>query len=161
MENADLALCFRSCLLFLTDSSSHEYQPIRNWQVEKPGAHLKGIKLHDDRLVVPETGVYFLYSQVGFFVYYKEGEEVDPNGAQSLFHTVFRYNLIYPQEQKLLRSGVTQCWERQKDYGRYTSYVGAAVELNKGDKIYVKVSKIHFLANSEPETTYFGMYKLT
>ena len=110
---------------------------------------------------MPETGVYFLYSQVGFVVYYTDNEEPDNHGAQSLFHTVFRYNVIYPKEQELLRSSFTQCWERQKDYGRYTSYVGASVMLNKGDKIYVKVSKIQFLATNEPETTYFGLFKLS
>lgn len=146
--------------VLISGSKKAEYNPIRNWLSNKPGTHLQGIQLMDDTLIVPETGVYFLYSQVGFFVYYNENEETDTSGAQSLYHTVFRYNLMYPEEEKLLRSSVTQCWERQKDYGRYTSYVGASVKLNQGDKLYVQVSKIQYLAANEPETTYFGLYKL-
>ncbi|KAH3804584.1 hypothetical protein DPMN_132871 [Dreissena polymorpha] len=34
--------------------------------------------------------------------------------------------MIYPTgHEELLRSDVTQCWEQKKDYGCYTSYVGA------------------------------------
>lgn len=147
--------------VFITGGDVESFNPIRNWQTDLPGSHLTGIRLHDDRLIVPESGVYFLYSQVGFMVYYDHQNDVDKSGAQSLFHTVFRYNVMYPKEHELLRSSVTECWEEQKDYGRYTSYVGGAVKLNQGDAIYVKVSKIQFLADNEPETTYFGLFKLS
>ena len=109
--------------------------------------------------MVPETGIYYLYSQVGFLIYY-ETQEPSPDGQQALYHTLNRYNIIYPLGYEvLLKSGVTQCWERQKDYGRYSSYVGAAVQLTKGDQLYVTVSKIHFLSN-EGVLTYFGMFKI-
>lgn len=113
-----------------------------------------------DKIVVPETGIYYVYSQVGFLVYYDTTEEPSPDGQQSLFHSVFRYNVIYPLgNEELLKSGITQCWERQKDYGRYSSYVGAAVSLNKGDQLYVTVSKIQYIT-AEGSLTYFGMFKI-
>ncbi|XP_052216695.1 uncharacterized protein LOC127834716 isoform X1 [Dreissena polymorpha] len=143
--------------------------PIRNWSIGPvaPGTHLTNIQLsHDNHsLVIPESGRYFLYSQVGFLIYYKQDQQdtlLDPQDrSQSLFHSVYRYNVIYPLgDQELLRSDVTQCWEQKKDYGRYTSYVGASVQLNKGDLIYVKVSKIQLLAQGEAGVTYFGLFKI-
>ncbi|XP_053404761.1 uncharacterized protein LOC123555198 isoform X2 [Mercenaria mercenaria] len=139
-----------------------DYQPIRNWRQGLPGTHLSNINItaENSRIVVPETGLYFLYSQVGFLVYYDK-EQTEQSASQSLFHVVYRYNAIYPIDgsEELLRSVVTQCWEKQKDYGRYTSYVGAAVKLNKGDQLYVKVSRIQDV-NKGASTTYFGLFKL-
>ncbi|KAH3804624.1 hypothetical protein DPMN_132913 [Dreissena polymorpha] len=70
--------------------------------------------------------------------------------------------MIHPTgHEELLRSDVTQCWEQKKDYGRYTSYVGASVQLNNGDTVYVKVSKIKFLSKSDFGIMYFGLFKLS
>ncbi|XP_052776500.1 uncharacterized protein LOC128214200 isoform X1 [Mya arenaria] len=140
-------------------------QPIQNWQVglDAPGTHLTNIEMTADKkyLVIPSTGRYFLYSQVGFLIYYNEDTPIDPEqGSQSLFHFVYRYNHLYAGKQELLRSDITQCWEKNKDYGRYTSYVGASVLLNKGDKIYVEVSKLELLSRGESSLTYFGLFKM-
>lgn len=140
-----------------------DFQPIKNWLSEEPGTHLTNINMTDrgSRLVVSETGNYFLYSQVGFLFFYDTNQVVD-DSKQSVFHIVYRYNAIYPLggSQELLRSELTQCWEKQKDFGRYTSYVGASVRLNKGDQIYVKVSKIQQLSKT-PQMTYFGLFKIS
>lgn len=129
-----------------------------------PGTHPTNIKVSSDNrsLVIPESGRYFLYSQVGFLIYYNsEASLYTQSPSQSLCHSVFRYNMINPLgHEELLRSDVTQCWEQKKEYGRYTSYVGASVQLNKGDLVYVKVSKIEFLSKSDFGVTYFGLFKL-
>ncbi|WAR24801.1 TNFL6-like protein [Mya arenaria] len=109
-------------------------------------------------LVIPSTGRYFLYSQVGFLIYYKDG--VTKQEPRSLFHFVYRRNHLYATDQQLLRSDLTQCWGEDKDYGRYTSYVGASVMLNKGDNIYVKVTQIELLSRGERSLTYFGLFKM-
>ncbi|WAR24803.1 hypothetical protein MAR_038472 [Mya arenaria] len=89
-------------------------------------------------LVILSTGRYFLYSQVG-------------TASQNKSHAT---------DQRLLRSDLTQCWGKDKDYGRYTSYAGASVMLNKGDKIYVKVTQIELLSRGERSLTYFGLLKM-
>ncbi|KAH3804711.1 hypothetical protein DPMN_132999 [Dreissena polymorpha] len=47
---------------------------IRNWSFGpySPGTHLTNIRLSSDNrsLVIPESGRYFLYSQVGILIYY-------------------------------------------------------------------------------------------
>lgn len=139
-----------------------DFQPIRHWRQGMPGTHMSNINVtaENSRIVVPETGLYFLYSQVGFLIYYDE-DQAQPISSQSIFHVVYRYNAIYPLDgsEELLRSVITQCWEKNKDYGRYTSYVGAAVKLNKGDQLYVKVSRIQDV-NKGASTTYFGLFKI-
>ena len=139
-----------------------EYHPIRHWRQGLPGTHLSNVKItaENSRIIVPETGLYYLYSQAGFLIYY-DNEQAETDSTQSLFHTIYRYNAIYPIDgnEELMRSVITQCWEKQKDYGRYTSYVGAAVKLHKGDQLYVKVSRIQDVAQ-DASRTYFGMFKL-
>ncbi|KAH3804691.1 hypothetical protein DPMN_132979 [Dreissena polymorpha] len=134
---------------------------IRNWSFgpDSPGTHLTNIQLSPDNrfLVIPQSGRYFLYSQVGILIYYNPEAPLElQSPSQSLIHAVYRLSMIYPTgHEELLRSDVTQCWEQKKDYGRYTSYVGASVQLNKGDLVYDKVSKIEFLSKSDFGVTYF------
>ncbi|XP_052776754.1 uncharacterized protein LOC128214370 [Mya arenaria] len=137
-------------------------KPILNWQVgqDNPGTHLTNINMSPDKkyLVIPSTGRYFLYSQVGFLIYYKGN--VTEQELQPLSHYIYRSNFIYATDQQLLRSDLTQCWGEDKYYGRYTSYVGASVLLNKEDKIYVEVSQIELLSRGERSLTYFGLFKM-
>ncbi|XP_052218791.1 uncharacterized protein LOC127836307 [Dreissena polymorpha] len=140
---------------------------IRNWSFGPvaTGTHLTNIRLSSDNrsLVIPESGRYFLYSQVGILIYYNPEAPLEfLSHSQSLIYAVYRYNMIHPTgHEELLRSDVTQCWEQKKDYGRYTSYVGASVQLNNGDTVYVKVSKIKFLSKSDFGIMYFGLFKLS
>lgn len=147
--------------MYFITSGDQNFQPIRQWKHGYPGAHLSNINVtaENSRIVVPETGVYFLYSQVGYLLYYDVVTET--TSPQSLFHVVYRYNAIYPLDgtEELLRSVVTQCWEKNKDYGRYTSYVGASLQLNKGDQLYVKVSSIQSV-DKGASSTYFGLFKI-
>ena len=108
--------------------------------------------------MVPKSGHYFVYSQAGFLIRYENGSGNIDNESESLFHKVNRYNMIYPLgKQELLRGTVMQCWVKNKEYGRYTSYVGAALSLNKGDHIYVTVSRVYDLSRDSSHT-YFGLF---
>lgn len=141
--------------------------PIRGWTSDGPGSHITGIRTIGqgdtyDKLVISATGVYYVYCQVGYLIHYEDQmDDSVTSGAMSLFLSVMRYNVIYPTgSQTLLQSGVTKCWEKQKDYGRYSNYVGGAVELNKGDQIYATVSNISIVSTA-PGLTYFGMFRLS
>lgn len=114
-----------------------------------------------EKLIVPETGIYYLYNQVGFLVYNNPEEELDVNGSQTLFHEIYRSSLSYATGREiLLKSTSTQCWEKLKDYGRYTSYVGSAVALNRDDALYVTASSIENVAWDEP-LSFFGLFKIS
>lgn len=136
------------------------FQPIRNWLYERSGTHLDGMALQKGRLIVPETGVYFVYSQAGFLIYYDPGNPISA-GDQSVFHYIYRYNARLPNSgrQELMRSDIAQCWEQNKSYARYTSYIGAAIRLEKNDEVYVNVSNYESLVG-EQSVTFFGMFKV-
>lgn len=136
------------------------FQPIRNWLHDRSGSHLDGMTLQGGRLIVPETGVYFVYSQAGFLIYYDLHTPLSASD-QSVFHYIYRFNARLPNSgvQELMRSDIAQCWEQNKSYARYTSYTGAAIKLEKNDEIYVNVSKYDSLV-SEPSVTFFGMFKV-
>ena len=136
------------------------FQPIRNWLYERSGTHLDGMALQKGRLIVPETGVYFVYSQAGFLIYYDPGNPISA-GDQSVFHYIYRFNARLPNSgrQELMRSDIAQCWEQNKAYARYTSYIGAAIRLEKNDEVYVNVSNYESLVG-EQSVTFFGMFKV-
>lgn len=131
---------------------------VRNWLTVDPVAHIRGVQLRNDRVRVNNSGLYYLYSQVYFLSLYFGGNSP---GATTLYHYVYRYNVIYPNggEELLLKSVRTQCWERNKDYDDYTSFTGGVFRLNVGDEIYVKVSNISQVSQ-DPKATFFGMFKL-
>ena len=135
-------------------------QPIRHWLTNRFVSHLDGVTVRNDRIIVPETGLYFVYSQAAFLIYYDPDKALTDHN-QSIFHHVYRFNKVLPNNgvQELMRSDTSQCWEQNKQYSRYTSYVGAAIKLRKDDELFVKVSNVAAL-KIEPSLTYFGMFKL-
>lgn len=139
-------------------SGGPDIQPIRNWLNDRTLTHLDGIEIRKDRLIVPETGVYFIYSQAGFLIYYDSTHPVSAH-EQSVFHYVYRYNARLPNNgvQEMMRSDMSQCWEQNKSFTRYTSYVGSAIKLEKNDELYVEVSNFSSLV-IDGSVTFFGMY---
>ena len=123
-------------------------------------SHLDGVTIRNDRIIVPESGLYFIYSQAAFLIYYDPEKELSQQ-RQSVFHHVYRFNKILPNNgvQELMRSDTSQCWEQNKQYSRYTSYVAAAIKLRKDDELYVEVSNFASL-KVEPSLTFFGMFKI-
>ena len=146
--------------IFIPDPDQDIAQPIRNWLSDRSNTYLEGVEVRNDRIVVPETGLYFVYSQVGFLIYYDSNKPVSGH-EQSIFHYVIRYNPRLPNDgnQELMRTDLSQCWEQSKTYSRYTSYVGSAIRLQQNDELYVKVSQFASL-QKQPSLTFFGMFKL-
>lgn len=117
------------------------------------------------RLVIPSTGLYFIYSQVSFLEMLdiaKQGESKQQSTASSsLSHYLYRYNIIYPRggEETLIQNSITKCWGHKKAFGEYTSYLGAVFKLRQGDEIFVKVSNLTLLTKDH-KSNYFGMFKI-
>ncbi|KAL4220757.1 Tumor necrosis factor (ligand) superfamily [Mactra antiquata] len=144
-------------------ADQNEPQPIRNWNHELPGAHLTNIYMTQDnsKLVVPESGRYYVYSQVSFLIHYDIDSDNAQEVTQLLHQTVLRYNAIYPLggSEVLFKGVTTQCWEKQKKYGKYTTYAGASVMLKKGDQIYINASPVGHVYPYYA-MTYFGLFKI-
>ncbi|XP_075774426.1 tumor necrosis factor isoform X2 [Pelodiscus sinensis] len=116
-----------------------------------------GMKLVDNKLVVPANGLYFVYSQVVF-----KGNKC-PEESVLLRHIILRFSEEYPQDVPLLtaikslcegsKSAETEVW--------YESiYQGAVFQLTKGDEISSKIDSADYLDLDSNGQVYFGVIAL-
>ncbi|NWI59620.1 TNFL6 factor, partial [Calyptomena viridis] len=120
------------------------------WEPISGHAYTSGIQYRDRGLVVNETGLYFVYSNVLF-----RGSVCD---GQVLTHVVYKKNPTSPGSHVLMEDkGINYC-TGQRTWAR-KSYLGALFGLRKMDSVHVNVSKIA-LVNFEESKTFFGMFKL-
>ena len=132
---------------------------VHNWIEEAPTAHASGIKVQDSQIIVNKSGLYLVYSQILFSDLYKGQSTL--NTSQVLYHYVYRWNVIYPNggQELLLKSVRTQCWAENRVYGDYTSYTSGVFQLNSGDQLFVKASKIEKMSK-KPHASFFGLAEL-
>ncbi|XP_069105277.1 uncharacterized protein [Argopecten irradians] len=138
--------------------NDHENEPIRNWRSDDPTAHIEGMNLSNDRLIVNTTGLYVVYSQVYFSTYIPP---TTPTSSSVLYHYVYRYNVIYPNSgnQLLMKSVRTLNLDPVTSHSDHTSYTSATVRLTVGDEIYVKVSNLSLVSRSE-KASFLGMVQV-
>ncbi|NWZ52874.1 TNFL6 factor, partial [Haliaeetus albicilla] len=120
------------------------------WEPISGHAFTNGIQYRDQGLVINETGLYFVYSNVLF-----RGSVCS---SQVLTHIVYKKNPALPGSHVLMEDkGMNYCTS-QKTWAR-KSYLGALFKLRKMDSLHVNVSKIA-LVNFEESKTFFGLFKL-
>ncbi|NXU88345.1 TNFL6 factor, partial [Xiphorhynchus elegans] len=120
------------------------------WEPISGHAYTSGIQYRDRGLVINETGLYFVYSNVLF-----RGSVCD---GQVLTHIVYKRNPTSPGYHVLMEDkGINYCMG-QRTWAR-KSYLGALFSLRRMDSLYVNVSKIA-LVNFEESKTFFGLLKL-
>ncbi|KAI2660423.1 Tumor necrosis factor ligand superfamily member 11 [Labeo rohita] len=122
---------------------------------------LKKMKYHDGRLLVDETGYYYVYAKT-CFRYAKEHEsgEEDVSNVQLfqyICHEKHTQSVITPVH--LTKSGGTLQWNIS-DYNMYCVEQGRGIQLSKGDGIFVSVSNA-WLLDAAAEGTYFGAFKIS
>ncbi|NXP26575.1 TNFL6 factor, partial [Scytalopus superciliaris] len=133
----------------LTGSLSQQNLPLE-WEPISGHAYTSGIQYRDRGLVINETGLYFVYSNVLF-----RGSVCD---GQVLTHIVYKRNPTSPGSHVLMEDkGINYC-TGQRTWAR-KSYLGALFSLRKMDSLHVNVSKIT-LVNFEESKTFFGLFKL-
>ncbi|XP_076454220.1 uncharacterized protein LOC143289179 [Babylonia areolata] len=151
--------------------------PISMWIYREDLAFINHVTYRYGRIVVPDDGLYYVYSQVAFLEVLSPsnggsggggGSGRSPSSAgaygtesPSLSHYLYRYNIIYPNggEEKLVQNSITKCWGPNRAFGEYTSYLGAVFHLRQGDEVFVKVSNLTMMA-LDPKSNYFGLFKL-
>ncbi|KFP70555.1 Tumor necrosis factor ligand superfamily member 6, partial [Acanthisitta chloris] len=132
----------------LTGSPAQRDLPLE-WEPISGHAYTNGIQYRDRGLVINETGLYFVYSNVLF-----RGSVCT---SQVLTHVVYKRNPSSPGSHVLMEDkGINYCtgqttWARK-------SYLGALFKLRKMDSLHVNVSKIA-LVNFEESKTFFGLFK--
>ncbi|NXN28424.1 TNFL6 factor, partial [Nycticryphes semicollaris] len=120
------------------------------WEPISGHAFTDGIQYRDRGLVINETGLYFVYSNVLF------RDKVC--SSQVLSHVVYKKNPTSPGSYVLMEDKSINYCTSEKTWTR-KSYLGALFQLRKMDSLHVNVSKIA-LVNFEESKTFFGLFKL-
>ncbi|KAL0963651.1 hypothetical protein UPYG_G00309110 [Umbra pygmaea] len=139
--------------------------------------HLRKILYRDGRLLVVESGLYYVYAKT-CFRYYELGPETEPgespgqsraapqtvdiNNVQLIQYISHEKHTSLPSKSVLLmKTGSTMRWNisQYNIYNMYCAQQGRVVMLQHGDGLFVNVSNAWML-DPEPEGTYFGAIKI-
>ncbi|XP_007257548.2 tumor necrosis factor (ligand) superfamily, member 10 like 4 [Astyanax mexicanus] len=104
----------------------------------------------DGEIVVPQDGIYFVYSQVYF-------ETAHSGRDLQVIQYLFKRTALHPELTVLAKASATQCLNIESGVDLYSSHQGALFHLQKGDRLSLYVINIDAVRFS-PEATYFGAF---
>ncbi|XP_033912352.3 tumor necrosis factor-like [Acipenser ruthenus] len=126
------------------------------WLNDVDQAFANGIENTEDKIVVPRSGLYFVYSQVSFKGQCKNGQPV------YLSHNIERLAMSYTEKRNLLSASKTACVETHgssKDIWYKSIYQGAVFKLEKGDTLSTKTGGVDKLV-VDGGNSFFGVFEL-
>ncbi|XP_061598005.1 tumor necrosis factor a (TNF superfamily, member 2) [Cololabis saira] len=145
------------------------------WLSDVDDSHSQGgLKLKNNEIVIPRTGLYFVYSQASFQVSCG-GNEDDASSAPMvhLSHTVKRWSSSFGNDdseesfQTILHSIRTACQRTAggdpdvDGYWYSAVYMGAVFNLRKGDRLKTLMEeKMLHLLEDDAGKTFFGVFAL-
>ncbi|KAI1891298.1 hypothetical protein AGOR_G00142340 [Albula goreensis] len=139
-------------------------QKIQSWESEKGLAFLHNVKLTNGELVVPQAGLYYIYSQTYFrhtlpLRDEEEEEEDEENGmaGKQMLQYVYKKVGSYPVPILLMKNARTTCWSRSAEYGLYSIYQAGVFQLAAGDRVFVSVSNATTVDMDE-KSSFFGAF---
>lgn len=131
-----------------------------------------GLKLNNNEIVIPQMGLYFVYSQASFHVSCKANPKHPNKDMVHLSNTVTRWSPSYGTEdnkvyQTLLNSVRTVCKKSSNSEaaseGKWYNavYVGAVFSLERGDRLRT-VTENRLLPHLESGAgkNFFGVFAL-
>ncbi|XP_061676116.1 tumor necrosis factor b (TNF superfamily, member 2) [Syngnathoides biaculeatus] len=132
-----------------------------------------GLTLQNNQIVVPHTGLYFVYSQASFRVSCRDnsGEEglADASGKPlaPLSHRIWRYSDSVGRKTSLMsavrsacqHSGSAEDEQRSKQSWYNALYLGAVFQLNKDDRLWTETNQLSEL-ETDGGRTFFGVFAL-
>lgn len=152
-------------LYFPTGTHNTERTDSMEWKDKVDQSHSQGeLRLEDNEIVIPRSGLYFVYSQASFDVNCQSGSMVH------LSHIVKRWSEAYGnddtkrQYQTILHSLRTACQggESNNQERWFSSiYMGAVFNLKAGDRLRTEMEErmLHSLEDS-PGKNFFGVFAL-
>ncbi|XP_041649478.1 tumor necrosis factor b (TNF superfamily, member 2) isoform X2 [Cheilinus undulatus] len=127
-----------------------------------------GFKLENNKIVIPQSGLFFVYSQASFRVSCSDGDEERMGGVgpTPLSHRIWRYSDSIGSKVSLMSAvrsacqSTTQEDEYSSGQGWYNAvYLGAVFQLNKGDRLWTETNQLSELETDEGKT-FFGVFAL-
>lgn len=159
----------------LTGEYNPEMKTSVQWQNQVDQSHFQGgLQLTDNEIVIPQDGLYFIYSQASFRVKCSSSDDDDTTTSSMvhLSHTVQRWSTSYGDDdnksyQTILHSVRTACQKatssssNQGESWFTAMYMGAVFNLKRGDKLKT-VMEEKMLLNLEDAQgeTFFGAFSL-
>ncbi|XP_039977724.1 tumor necrosis factor a (TNF superfamily, member 2) [Xiphias gladius] len=146
------------------------------WKNQVDQSHSQGgLELNNNEIVIPQNGLYFVYSQVSFRVSCSSSDTDDTTSKPMvhLSHTVKLWSSSYGNDnakksyQTILHSIRTACQKTARsDWGEEGNwfsavYMGAVFNLRKGDRLKTMMEeKMLPELEDEPGKTFFGVFAL-
>lgn len=131
-----------------------------------------GFKLKENQIVIPHTGLYFVYSQASFRVSCNDGDGDDDedDGAERrlmpLSHRILRFSDSIGSETSLMSAVRSACQLAAPEDGYRSGrgwynaiYLGAVFQLNGGDRLWTETNQLTELETDEGKT-FFGVFAL-
>ncbi|KAK2844970.1 hypothetical protein Q5P01_011629 [Channa striata] len=126
-----------------------------------------GFKLVNNRITIPHTGLFFVYSQASFRVSCSDGDEEEAGTlSKPLSHRIWRKSDSIGNHVSLMGAVRTVCQNPpQEDSNRdgrgwYNAiYLGAVFKLNRGDVLWTETNQLSQLETDEGQT-FFGVFAL-
>ncbi|KTG04370.1 hypothetical protein cypCar_00027204, partial [Cyprinus carpio] len=139
-------------------------QKIQSWESEKGLAFLQNVELSDGELVVPQAGLYYIYSQTYFRHTLIEEDRKEEDGmsdesvrGKPMLQYVYKKVSSYPVPILLMKNARTTCWSRDTEYGLYSIYQAGLFQLGGGDRVFVTVSNVSTIDMDE-KSSFFGAF---
>lgn len=152
-------------LFFLFPGNCDEDVPTAlEWKSEQgQGFARGGFKLVDNKIIIPQSGLYFVYSQASFRVSCSDDNEEGPgNLLKPLSHRILRFSDSIGSNASLMSAVRSVCQSTVQEDGRgwYSAiYLGAVFKLNKGDKLWTETNQLSQLETDDGKT-FFGVFAL-
>uniref|UniRef100_A0A2R8ML95 Tumor necrosis factor ligand superfamily member 15 n=1 Tax=Callithrix jacchus TaxID=9483 RepID=A0A2R8ML95_CALJA len=137
--------------------------PALHWEHELGLAFTKNRMSYTNRfLLIPESGDYFIYSQVTFRGMTSQCSEIRQAGQlnkpDSITVVITKVTDTYPEPTQLLMGAKSVCEVGSNWF--QPIYLGAMFSLQEGDKLMVNVSDISLVDYTKEDKTFFGAFLL-
>ncbi|XP_030225299.1 tumor necrosis factor b (TNF superfamily, member 2) [Gadus morhua] len=129
------------------------------WLRDQGQAFLQGgFQVKENQILIPRSGLYFVYSQASFRIACEDGEQAR---VTPLSHRVWRYSDSVGGPSTLMSAVRSACQRPTiRGEGWYnTIYLGAAFQLHKGDRLWTETNQPEQL-EYEGGKTFFGVFSL-
>ncbi|KAM3872906.1 tumor necrosis factor b (TNF superfamily, member 2) [Diretmus argenteus] len=138
------------------------------WKSDQGQAFAQGgFRLKDNQIIIPRTGLYFVYSQASFRVSCNDGDgESTGKRIAPLSHRIWRYSDSIGGKASLMSAVRSACQRAahedsyREGEGWYNAiYLGAVFQLNRGDTLWTETNQLAEL-ESDGSKTFFGVFAL-
>ncbi|XP_078422628.1 tumor necrosis factor ligand superfamily member 15-like [Cetorhinus maximus] len=137
-------------------SGELQFQPLE-WDFET-GMAYSNMGYADGHLHIPRSGLYYVYSQVAFYLPSCEELSAQELNWGVLTHNVYKRTDSYPEPTPLLTATKSVCEGGLGDW-HVTISQGALFILQERDRLFVTVNKAAMVEHME-QKTFFGAFML-